>query len=208
MSTSTPPPRTARSIQAISLLLSFGLAAAVPHAHAQDLRYPPLSGIDVEWVSSGSFEPPGDPIRYHYYAVRGQQHADPAFVQASLESAARSIAMFAYPESPTRVACRPGDLIIFEVPYAVLNDHSRFFEWPHTNGIDITTPIISLYGNWHAAGSLQAEIVLAHEGEFRMRIMIAHELAHALYDRYCWERPGETPSEDFALAYQHWAFPY
>jgi hypothetical protein len=172
--------------------------------------YPYRGTADIEFVSSGThvISTSEHSIRYSLYH-QDQTYADSqtfsaTFINSVLQKSIAEYVTFLRSRDVRIIECRPSlELEIYHVSSGVLNDHGRFNQWGSSAGVgDLAT--FNLFGLYDGIPHEPAEsaIFLTDRGARNNEILIAHEVSHYLFDKFCLNLRYNGKSEMFAREFQ------
>lgn len=142
--------------------------------------------------------------KYFLFTLNGWSQNKDSPVMRSLEKevtfSTKQIFLFAKDNGLPFNDCKKiYNIDIYMVNYSVLNDRNRFNQWqgfsPNSN-----KRIRGLYAPRVQEANVSA-IVLTPQGKDTSTV-IAHEMAHYWYDRFCWDQNWNGGTENFARRFE------
>ena len=178
------------------------LTLVLPSVGRASVSYGPLSDMNLSKGSTQNIETSIYPVTYRVYSYDTVDNRTEERLEAIISSSAALLRDYAANMGLPLNDCA-GDQVIefFIIPYSVLNDRSRFSEWPYENGISSSSSnIVALYSPRRTERNIDA--ILFTRNSLSMDHYVAHELAHYWYERLCWSSNTSVRTEPFAMGFE------
>jgi len=186
----------------VTILFVSADSAANPNSNVSDITFEEISG-NTERVGNRT-------VRYSVfyqsplYNSGGSYNNE--FVSTVLERSSVEIFRFIDENSIRYVECSPDlKLNIYHISSSYLNDHSRFRDWGPSNNVQDknTFTLWALYDPMKQ-DRFNASIFLTDHGMWANEILIAHEVAHYWFTRFCMTLTYSSGTEDFAKKFERY----
>jgi hypothetical protein len=141
---------------------------------------------------------------YHQKSIFDGESYSNAFIESVTKQTMINLFDFLRRKKLKRMSCglKPQSLILYIVSGKVLNDRSRFsISSLENNGLSNNSYIIGYYDPTHYDSETDS-IMLTNISTVRNNILLAHELSHYFYNRFCAKSQTLQNTEPFAVEFQ------
>ena len=166
------------------------------------VSYGPLSDMNLSKGSTQNIETSIYPVTFRVYSYATVDNRTETRLRGIIHNSTRLLSSYARERGLPLEDCAGNQVIeFFIIPYSVLNDRSRFSEWPYENGPGSSSSnIVALFSP--RRGERNIDAMLFTNDSFNRDHYVAHEIAHYWYERLCWSSKTTTRTEPLAMDFE------
>lgn len=184
------------------LCVAAQISLAAPHSDMQDVSFSSKTG---QIAGHGRYV-----VKYNvYYQHPNFTNSSPytsSFLSSTISKTVRDYISFLREKGTIIIDCNKElRLDIYHITSSMINDHGRFSRWGPANNVSDknTFHIWGLFDPIRTDKFNSALLITSRESRSN-ELLVAHEVSHYLYERFClmMQHPGKT--EQFAQEFQNY----
>lgn len=140
----------------------------------------------------------GKPQEINYRYCSYNNSIDFEFIRQNLERATEKVFEFAEKLDLNSEQCvNQINLEIYQISFETLNEKDRFGNWNNEG----EAKSWGLYDPRASEGNV-GSLMITDQGPKWNDLILAHEVSHYWYDRFCWNKKWQKPDEAFAQSFE------